>query len=53
MDIAENYVCTFFITNSFVRYGSREGKNSRHYMLAFPLFMAVPSEDYHISLKDK
>ena len=40
-------------TKSIVWYISKEGKSSRHYMLAVPLFMVFPSEYSYLSMKDK
>ena len=42
-----------FFTNMFGRYGNKGGNYSRHSMLDFLLFMAVPSEDYYLSMKDR
>ena len=49
--IVENYVSIFFFTNIFGRYGNKEGKNIRHYISDFLLDMAVPLEDYYLSMK--
>ena len=40
-------------TNMFGWYRSKEGNYSRHSMLDFILFMAIKSEDYYLSTKDK
>ena len=37
----------------FDRYRSKEVKYIRHSMLAFTLFMVLPSADYYLSIKDK
>ena len=46
-------VTNLFFTNMFGRYGNKGGNYSRHSMLDFPLFMAVPSADYYLSTKDR
>ena len=43
----------FFFTNIFGHYANKEGYYIRNYMLDFPLFMALTSEYYHLSMKDK
>ena len=42
-----------FFTRVFGQYVSKEGKYSRHFMLAIVLFIAFNSEDYYLSTKDK
>ena len=46
-------VAHLFFTSIFGRYGNKEENYIIHYMLAFQLFMAVPSEDYYLKMKDK
>ena len=46
-------VATLFYTKSFDWYGNKGGSYNRHYMLDFPLFMAVPSAYYHLTTEDK
>ena len=40
-------------THILGRYGSKDRNNSRYYMSDFPLFVAVPSKDYYLSMKGK
>ena len=42
-----------FFIQSFGQYGNKEGDNSRHFVLDFTLFMAVPSQDYYLSIDNK
>ena len=52
MDIAENYVSTFFILQK-IGSCNKEVKYSRHSMLSFSLLWVVTSAYYYSSMKDK
>ena len=43
---------TLFFTNCFGQYEKKEAIYSRNYMLDFPLFMAVPSAYYYLSVNN-
>ena len=46
-------VAPLLFTNIFGKFVTKEGIYSRHYLLGFILFMAVPLVDYYLLMKGK